>query len=309
VKELTNLLKVRKEEKEPSSSSSSSPPALRVVDVGAGLLAMRKEVVLMAKQAGWKRVEYTAYEMNDVLVQSSVSRLQSEGYTRRGGGGSSNSDKVLEFHKADDGGVEVVVTLRVESFTSDGSSSRPPTDLIVGCCLADLYPPPQLVEMMMTNTTTTTTTGTLLYLPITFAGKTVLVPSLEEEIHTNSTSGTITTIPSDQHVMEKYHHSLKYHHEHNLDSDSIITTFHHHGATLLAQGPSHWHINRGEHPYLFECMSYFFGMGIVTLLQQEGYDVSGWVERHDSCHTDIQVANIDLLIRLPPRVHDLKVRH
>jgi hypothetical protein len=269
---------------------------LRVVDLGAGLLSMLEPVVRLAaaKGARWTAVDYVAYEINPEVVQKAVRKLQEAGYSHLEGQGGDSGDPDLKrvpsmlFSKAVGGEngsqpMQVHVEIRTQDFARAASKpifdgNRPP-DLIVGCCLADLYSPEEMTSLLLKLAKGH---PSLAYLPITFAGRTCLRPQAPEAGAT----------PSDGHALAAYHRSLREMQGHNLEPGKLVACLERHGAGLLCQGPSDWLVKFAEHPRMWESMLYFCGLGILPYLAPEGWDVAAWRSRAWATKPDFEVRGL-----------------
>jgi hypothetical protein len=183
---------------------------LRVVDLGAGHLTMLSRVCELAAEAGFKaQVDYVAVEPQKGLANVGLRRLEQEhGFVavlekgrqqqqqqqeRRSGGGSGagvssaaaaggGGGRVL-WYSGSLGGVEHVrvatvggdaTKMREADLTavfaspsgSGTTSSSVGVDLCVGCSFADLIDPSTLAATVLALAP-----GALLYLPLTFAGR------------------------------------------------------------------------------------------------------------------------------------------
>ena len=63
-------------------AACGSPRALRVLDLGSGLLSMLHAVESAAHSAGWSEVDYHAVESDPALVEASLDALRSRGFAR-----------------------------------------------------------------------------------------------------------------------------------------------------------------------------------------------------------------------------------
>jgi len=176
-----------------------------------------------------------------------------------------------------------------EGETEEGKAGPP--HLLVGCCLADLYAPEAFVaRLLRVAGAGGSAASTLVYLPITFAGRTALCPPAAEE--------AAAGVPSDAAAMAAYHASLAETQGHSLDPAALVAAVERHGGALLALGPSDWRVRRGEDPRLWECLAHFFGLGLLLRLGPQGWDVAAWRRRLLARGPDMEVGNVDLLFRL-----------
>ena len=321
---------------------------LRVVDLGAGLLSMLPKVMsrlesdLKDRDTGGKghMLDYLAFESNPALRDPIRDKLIGQGFATHG-----ERDGVTEYRfKAPKSGLAVTVFVSEVDFMSpeatnvakklfsqakasplykeeeeeEEGNSRPAgtpvlpaydgVDVILGCCVADLVDPralaAQALEFGGDN-------GGLLYLPITFAGRTELCRSSlgsAEEIVVDDG----LRIPSDEVVMSAYHTHLRKC-GHHLDPHLLLRTLEGFGCrSLLAGGgtslgslpASTWAISREKDPYMFRCMMHFLALGTV-LQQMDLWDVRGWfkgvrkaVDQNEGT-AEFRCSNVDLLCSLP----------
>ncbi len=282
---------------------------LRVKDLGAGLLSMLDPVLRLAGGAGWGRVEYEAYEVNPMLVAAARAALVAQGFKEEEEGEEGVLVRAAQAAGESAGGEEeeettgrllpaVRLRLRLADFggagegeTEDEGKAGPPPHLLVGCCLADLYAPEAFVaRLLRVAGGAGAASATLVYLPITFAGRTALCPPAAEE--------AAAGIPSDAAAMAAYHASLAETQGHSLDPAALVAAVERHGGALLAQGPSDWRVRRGQDPRLWDCLAHFFGLGLLPRLGPQGWDVAAWRRRLLARGPDMEVGNVDLLFRL-----------
>lgn len=271
---------------------------------------MLEFTLAMAHRTGWSVVDYEAFEMNERLLTEARKALLSKGYQASPGG--LMSEEVL-VRPAQEGRPAVCVWLRAQDFCENGPKSdsfvaqqhgdpgeaaeefqQQDPHLLIGCCLADLYDPKSFATRLLrsaksnpgassssnSNSRGGSHAGPLVYLPITFAGQTVLSPASPES----------DRIPSDKMAMEAYHASLVETQGHNLDPQALVSVLENHGAALLAKGPSHWFVQRRNDAYLWECLVYFFGLGLLPRLGSQGWDIPGWRKRMLKIEPDIEVS-------------------
>lgn len=91
---------------------------------------------------------------------------------------------------------------------------------------------------------------------------------------------------------------------------------------MIASSPSSWHVSRDAHPYMWQCLLYFIGLGVAPrpppLLESGGAaginggvnvdgepavartatDLAGWVRRMRERAPTLTAHNMDLLFRL-----------
>ena len=190
--------------------------------------------------------------------------------------------------------------------------SRPPIDLFVGCCVADLISPSalagQVLEMAGDG-------GGLLYLPITFCGKTNITYERKDpdgtplEIRRDILPGSNPPkVPEDSVMYSLYHNHLEKM-GHYLEPDRLLSELGAYGYSVLlpssnnaTTASSNWKISETKNPYMWKCMVRFMALG--TAFQGLGkYNMKGWFEdlseASKQCHLTIDVSNIDILAVLP----------
>ena len=251
-----------------------------------------------------------------------------------------NGGEVVLVRGAREGGKEgeelpaVRVRLRVEDFGAtikneeggrEGGRGRQRPHLVVGCCLADLYQPQEFVSRLFRvcagggggREGGREDGEPLVYLPITFAGQTTLTPGAPaQDLPPLHPSSLPSSLPSDVEAMQAYHRSLIETQGHNLSPFLLINAMEKHGAVLLAQGGSPWRVERGRDSYLWECLVYFFGLGLLSSSSSSslpssssssgggreggraGWDVGAWRRRVVERKPVIEIENVDLLFRL-----------
>lgn len=84
---------------------------------------------------------------------------------------------------------------------------------------------------------------------------------------------------------------------------------------MIASSSSSWRVSRDAHPYMWQCLLYFIGLGVAPrpppLLETKGVDVegepavprtatdlAGWVRRMRERAPILTAHNMDLLFRL-----------
>jgi hypothetical protein len=130
-------------------------------------------------------------------------------------------------------------------------------DLIVGCCLADLFPPEKLAQRIADIVQTN---HTIVYLPITFEGSTSLTGRVPQ-----SASGTLLR-PS-KHYLAQYHSYLAKN-GHFLSPQVLIECLRKKGARMdrvedFSFIHSDWLINPQRDAYMWACMMRFLALGVV----------------------------------------------
>ena len=221
-------------------------------------------------------------------------------------GGNSNKRRFLQTAAINGGEPTYVETKSV------------PVDLIVGCCVADLVPPTalaaQLLEMAGDD-------GSLVYLPITFAGQTKLVrtstpnPSLSAPTVTrndveDSNEEISLPLPLDADVFRAYHAHLQTQGHHLYpDSrypDGLLAALNRYGCSMLSRGDSSWNIPRSKHPHMWRCMLRFLALG-TAFSHLKKWDMKGWFASllDDRANNDsaFVASNIDLLAVFP-HIHE-----
>lgn len=314
------LAALREQAQAQTQQGDGVEPTMRVKDLGAGLLSMLAPVLRMAGHAGWARVEYEAYEVNPTLVAEVRAALVAQGFEA-----DDNEEGVLvrgAQEEKEEGGASLPaarVRVLLRDFGAGGVAEAkeehaPPPHLVVGCCLADLYQPDEFVARLLrvagsshsSSSSSSSRSGggsghsPLVYLPITFAGRTCLCPPAPEEDAAPGSGavGCGRRIPSDATAMVAYHASLAETQGHCLDPNALVAALERHGAVLLAQGPADWAVARDRDPVLWHCLLHFFGLGLLPRLGPQGWDIPAWRRRVLARGPDIEVGNVDLLFRL-----------
>ncbi len=330
--------------------SQSARPPLRVVDLGAGVLNMLSKVVEMVEGGlgGGSRglvLDYLAFENNPDLAESTKQRLLNEGYAAHG---EVRAGVTLYKYSAPKTGLVVnayvasmdfmttpAIALAHDIFAhEEGGQSNcneddseeedtgravgaaimpasPSIDLFIGCCVADLIAPHALAAQLLELAGDK---GGLLYLPITFAGRTELLRRNTGEAEEDAGSGNTESsrsrrLPSDEVVMSAYHAHLEKC-GHYLCPNTLMDALRDHGCHSLLPPdaplpPSPWRISRRAHPYLFRSMEHFLALGTVFQLLKD-WDIEGWfsalnAEAKAGKGDDVTIVahNVDLLLRLP----------
>jgi threonine dehydrogenase-like Zn-dependent dehydrogenase len=187
---------------------------------------------------------------------------------------------------------------------------------VVGCCLADLYEAEEFVGRVLRASGGGGEGGRergreggrlLVYLPITFAGQTALVPPAPaQDLRPPPSPFPASSLPSDAMAMEAYHHSLSHIQRHNLSPERLVHAMASHGAALIARGESPWRVEPDRDAYLWRCLAHFFGLGLLTTSAAfssqgrgggKGWDVGAWRRRLMERAPRIEVGNVDLLFR------------
>lgn len=299
--------RVGKELKQIMATTVYSGRRLAIVDLGAGLLSMLRLVVFGHEDMSSLKdmldvpvaIDYYAYEPNEELWTGSISELESLGF-KMVEQDTSNGIKfaVLEFSSQDDV-IHVTVHLRCCDYRLDKNSPGICPQLIVGCCFADLMDPrvlsASIIECFLSERRNDVHDFCIAYFPITFCGITQFLPSQPFE-----TGKSCRTIPSDTTVFTQYADVLKHQHSHNLDTSLLDASMKEYGAECVFQGRSNWLIDPRQHDYLWKTMLFFFGSVVSIDLEETGiWDFEGWISRARKKMPQIQVANLDLVYRLP----------
>ena len=187
---------------------TSNCHALRIVDVGAGLLNMFDKIFgENGLETGvLNEIHYLAYESNSKLLAICRNKLREYGFSSQ----FADDDVFCGKIKLCDGGsVDVTVTLKSSDFAGETLDSD--VHLLIGCCFADLFEPNLLAKSLLSFLGTAGSKGlgqsrTLIYFPITFSGVTSFYPA-----NTHSTD-----VPSDTAAFRAYANSLE-RMGHNLD--------------------------------------------------------------------------------------------
>ena len=189
--------------------------------------------------------------------------------------------------------------------------ASPSIDLFVGCCIADLISPQALAAQLLEIAGDK---GGLLYLPITFAGKTELLRGSSVEAERDECSDTIDgsyskRLPSDEIVMRAYHAHLEKLVTSYLPAPSskplattVVGACFHQAPPLP---PSPWRISPKTNPYFFRSMQHFLALGTVFQLLGD-WNVVEWFRALNKAKANnrgrdltIVAHNVDLLLRLP----------
>ena len=288
--------------------------ALRIADVGAGLLSML-ELFLSGGPNGKKSIleymdrgmelNYIAYESNKNLLDGCKTRLKLLGFKETSSRKGYEEDEYTFVRNRN--GIKVNVTLRMRDYSDDILKYEECPDLIVGCCFADLFEPNELVSSLMKFSRFNAYGGgidenleskvkdILIYFPITFAGTTQFFPPAPFGV---SEEGT--TIPSDTVAFQLYADSLIREHHHNLDPNQIIRAMKSTGAKLIDNASSVWRIDPDDDDYLWQTLLYFFGNSAAPQIMKKKWDSTGWIKRAKLLRPKINVLNQDLLFQLPP---------
>lgn len=182
--------------------------------------------------------------------------------------------------------------------------ARQEVDLIVGSCVADLIPPRRLVSQVVEMANDH---PSLLYLPITFIGKTSLHrvrPSPAVSAQSGISVGVASGEPvSDDSVFDMYHKHLR-ERGHHMDPSSLLHELLCYGCYLippsshfvhspgkepapvgfgqvdkyLQQSSSSWNISPFHHPYMWQSMMRFLALGVAfqSMTTPPYRDVTSW---------------------------------
>jgi Zn-dependent alcohol dehydrogenase/FMN phosphatase YigB (HAD superfamily) len=279
--------------------------ALRIADLGAGMLSMlelllngggkdeRLKTSLFeqihndSSREQLVKVEYFAYESNTNLMEGCKEKLTQLGFQEM-------SDKAC--WRLSLSNLEVTVHLISTDFQNEQKPTPESIDLIIGCCFADLFDPDLLALSLRRFAHKSRTFPPLVYLPITFAGRTRFGSTsypFEELNHMNSDR----IIPSDTTSFQMYSKSL-IKHGHNLDPSRIVNAICSFGGSLIARESSDWIIDPKSDKYLWETMMYFFGMTGASEITKNRLNAAGWINRSRRHARAIIASNVDLLFRL-----------
>ncbi|CAM9734807.1 unnamed protein product [Pylaiella littoralis] len=210
--------------------------------------------------------------------------------------------------------------------------------VLVGCCLADLLAPASLMRALERlaggggGGGGGGDGGCLVYLPITFVGKTRMLPSAPQE----------GLLPSDETVLGAYDACLRDQQGHHTCLETLLQTIREHGADVITSAPSPWRVpfgggggGGGGDGYMWQCLLYFIGLGLAPhplhveiptaldhaetsdsggssvtssteaceaggALQQQQLqaDFPGWVRRARERKPTLEADNVDLLFSL-----------
>lgn len=277
----------------------------RVVDVGAGSLSLLPVVTRAVAAAGYSVLRYDAIDSDaapladaaDALAASTWESLpiaecgEAPGTTAHALPG----DPVANLHLPSvQGSVEVWLELRrvdVRALASgraargaDGTLNLAlarPYDLLVASAFADLMSPQALLSTLVRLAP-----AAVAYLPITFCGRTELVPP----------SAGAAAVPSDARVSAAYHDHLRAQGQH-FDLPALFDACDEAGAARLAVGPSNWSI--GPSDAFFPYMLDFVSAGTALPLWREGFCPATWRDSVVARGASLCVGNVDLLLALP----------
>ena len=318
-----------------SSEQRISSSSLTIADLGAGLLSMLELLLnghgdgdllslgqyMQERQANHnlltnlERIDYHAYEPNEALAPDCIKKMESMGFVvQKDNGGqseqrcddpTSNQDpptanripRTTHFFRPPCDSlpairVEIVFDDYRELLQTSGSKSTISPDVVIGACFADLYEPSELVRSILAcflGRPEPHQQEALVYFPITFGGTTQFLPP----------QPAVEKLPSDTEAFRLYAQALTEELGHNLDSDKMVEELENFGGQVLSQGPSDWVISPKEHPYLWNCMMYFFGTTAAPSIEAAGYDACAWMNRARTSQPVIQASNKDFLVRLP----------
>ena len=130
----------------------------------------------------------------------------------------------------------------------------------------------------------------LLYLPITFVGKTRLL---------RPHSSSLKEREEDELVFNTYHEHLT-ELGHFLNPSELFSSFASHGISILQTGASNWLIQKEKSPIFWHSMIHFFALGVgLRLYGHHNIDIVKWFQTLQSQQNDIEVDNIDILGRIP----------
>lgn len=321
-----------------SKSNSNSYDIVRMIDLGAGHLNMFDHMVDIIKKNNFNRkktcLHYIAFESNDKLTSFTINKLKKRFKLVDNSKKINDSDNLFTF-EGFVSGMKVIIHLSSTNFmtaeainlvrylsntiTTQYNSNNKNIDIILGSCLADLVNPRefsnQIVEMNSDG-------GSLLYLPITFDGKTKLkysskgkssffsfFSSTPSELVDEEFSEKLRAVGcKDSNIcegmkQERVFEIYKKHLEssgHHINTAKLVDTFEEHGIQLLAKKPSDWIISRNENDYMFNCMFHFIVQGISYQIYPN-YDLEEWINVIKNNPKDIRIVaeNYDILAELP----------
>jgi FMN phosphatase YigB (HAD superfamily) len=298
---------------------------LRIADLGAGMLSMLEFILLGGGKEERKklsllglidkylelgrnnsnpthriaRLEYFAYESNLNLLHECKGLLARLGFQEVG---IKLQERSLTFNlpaSQSKYGMEITVHLRPVDFREERTVPSN-LDVIIGCCLADLFDPTQFA-LSLNRFALGGRSLPLVYLPITFDGTT----RFDQAYPSAPSLARNQVIPSDTTAFHIYSESLTSH-GHNLDSNRIVNAMRDYGGSLISKESSDWYIDPNLDRRLWDTMIYFFGIsGAREMMMKYSYDASGWINRCRVHPRTIVVSNVDLLFHLQaqPRAH------
>ena len=103
--------------------------------------------------------------------------------------------------------------------------------------------------------------------------------------------------------MRMYNTALTTDHKHNLEPTLFTSSLTRFGAKILSQSTSVWKIKWKLHPYMYDCMLYFFGSTTSSLFIEGNFSMRNWLARLRSQEKDITVYNTDILAKV--RIHNM----
>ena len=121
----------------------------------------------------------------------------------------------------------------------------------------------------------------ILYLPITFTGKT----------------STSSQSPN-QHIIVDTYHSYLQQLGHSIHHEDLLSSFNTHGIRLIDVQPSHWWIERNKHRCLWDSMYHFIVMGVALELWDQ-CDILSWCHELKKNSYAFQIENVDILATIP----------
>ncbi|CBJ25487.1 conserved unknown protein [Ectocarpus siliculosus] len=256
---------------------------LRVADLGCGLLPLLREFRSLARACGVRRLEYCGLEKEESVAKEACEGLLGLPET------------TVCVIPADFTSVDLAALFPRDTASKDIANpdeitpaSRP--HVLVGCCLADLLAPTDLVGALerLAGGSSSGDGGCLVYLPITFAGKTRMIPSAPQE----------GFVPSDEAVLEAYDTCLREEQGHFTCLDTLLQTIEEHGGDVMISSPSPWRVSpSGDDDDAAADSEALLGRETGTV-SSRGADLPGWVRRARARAPVLEAENADLLFRL-----------
>ncbi|CEM35485.1 unnamed protein product [Vitrella brassicaformis CCMP3155] len=263
---------------------------VRVLDVGAGTLGMLVRVLGLWEGHQWKgRGDALVY----VAVDTSRAVMQANRESATELMGFEEVDESFGFHprervyrKADRGGGTIYLVL-VEGDLLDTADGQHGFDVVLGCSFADL-----MDQDVLINHLTRIARGALLYMPITYAGRTIFDPPFFGG----------GALPTDRQVVSLYHEHLRREGQ-STDPSKLVRAIESRKGQIMMQGASEWSVPFADHKYMWQCLMSFLAMGALKSCELlPHWDLPAWVKHHTDKQSTVQVKNVDILGTLPADV-------
>jgi FMN phosphatase YigB (HAD superfamily) len=208
-------------------------------------------------------------------------------------------------------------------------------DMIVGSCVADLYSPNRLANRLLEIANNY---PSLLYLPITFIGKTRFKNPINQSNIRHFSNNYKSKILTDDIVFDLYHNSLS-ERGHFMNPNILLQKFVCFGFHIippssisthsisshqqddndldiwtryLSYSQSNWDISPTYHPYMWKSMLRFIAIGVLPKCLEFDFDLKSWFHSllhetsiiiedngKDLASIHLIAENIDIVARLP----------